>query len=297
MLTSQHNIIKHRRNWSIIYSCPEYTHYLKVGTSEQIESEVNLYQSAKSLGFSLPDLLWYEIETNDISWMKESVMAWLLYSDIFTNDCDINWQISNDHFMKFCTYQKKHLACQESSVGCNFITWWFKKQRDALRWEWCINHSIINELDHKIWVISESIPTVWNHGDHNPYNIFEEWFIDLEDSFMGPLWYDTITSLTQNFRFPIAGGELCQQHRFSTQQIREYIDIVLWDHLYLKNKDIFGALFIMRGIFVTVWSHAFPILQQFRYSRLWEAIEYFLQWWDMIEYFIDHYATHITQAP
>jgi Ser/Thr protein kinase RdoA (MazF antagonist) len=65
-----------------------------------------------------------------------------------------------------------------------------------------IEKSLIDDCIKKIESITKTLPIVWNHGDHNPYNIFTDGLIDLEDSFDGPLGYDTITALTQNFRFP-----------------------------------------------------------------------------------------------
>lgn len=289
MLTSDHTLIKHRRNWSSIYHCPQHTHYLKVGTSHQIQTEVLLYQSAKSLWFQLPDLLWYDILADDISWMKESVMGWWLYSDIFTQDCHDMGYIWDEHFADFCAYQSHHLACQLSSVW-SISLWSFVSKRDMLRSEWKIDSSLIETIYSMIAWVLQPLPIARNHGDHNPYNIFESWFIDLEDSFMGPIWYDTVTSLTQNFRFPISGAELCQQHRFTPIQIQQYYIQLLSSH-DCDSDQIFWALMIMRWIFVTVWSWAFPLLEQYRYSKLKHTIEHYIDWWNMHTYFIKNYRT------
>jgi hypothetical protein len=83
------------------------------------------------------------------------------------------------------------------------------------------------------------------------------------------LGYDTVTSLTQNFWFPISDAELTQEHRFNDEQIEEFLNAT---QDILHDPHVFGALFFMRAIFVTVGSDSTPLLETYRYQKLKEAI-------------------------
>jgi 5-methylthioribose kinase len=90
-----------------------------------------------------------------------------------------------------------------------------------------LEHDLAEKLIEKINQDISIVKSAWNHGDHNQYNIFDNGVIDLEDSFYGPIGYDTITSLTQNFWFPDSRkseiGELTRQHSFTKEQLQTYL--------------------------------------------------------------------------
>jgi len=292
-MLQEYNLIKNRRNWSTIYQCKHYTHYMKVWSQEMIQSEVDMYSMVQEYWFPLPQLLEYKIENDDISYMKEESLEGNLFADVFTNDCEKYWEIQKNHFDSFCLYQKNHLFFQLKTTNKNITKKefdWF----DDLYNEWKISTELINKVKDKIQFIDHIFPTVWNHGDHNPYNIFTDWLIDLEDCFEGVLWYDTITALTQNFWFPKEWWELNQQHYFTKSQIHRYLKYCTRKEVDFLDNDIFGTLFLMRGIFATVKTIDFPLLHDFRYDKLTELMHKYIEWsTDFIEYFIENYRTKI----
>jgi hypothetical protein len=106
------------------------------------------------------------------------------------------------------------------------------------------------------------------------------------------LGYDTITALTQNFRFPTEWWELNQQHRFTSEQISRYLTYCTNKNINFLENDIFWTLFLMRGIFATVRTNIFPILREFRYKKLEHVMKTYREWSiDMREYFIKNYNT------
>lgn len=288
-MLQEYHLIKHRRNWSTIYQCKHHTHYMKVWDQQMIQSEVDMYNLIQQYWFPLPKLLEYNIEQDDISYMKEESLDWNLFADVFTLDCDQYWEIQKNHFDSFCLYQKNHLFFQLQTIDKNIAEWWFRRF-ECLYEEWKISIEIIDKVIDKINNIISKLPKVWNHGDHNPYNIFTDWLIDLEDCFNGPLWYDTITALTQNFRFPMRWWELNQQHSFTEPQIYRYLKYCTRKEIDLLDNDIFATLFILRWIFVTVKTLDFPLLHDFRYKRLEKVMKLYLDWSsDILGYFIQYY--------
>lgn len=292
-MLQEYHLIKHRRNWSTIYQCKHYTHYMKVWSQEMIQSEVDMYSIVHQYWFPLPTLLEYNIEHDDISYMKEESLEGNLFADVFTYDCEQYWEIRKNHFDSFCLYQKNHLYFQLQTQDKALAQTFFDKFEDLYE-EGEIDHNIIDQLKEKIVRVTATLPVVRNHGDHNPYNIFTDGLIDLEDSFDGPLWYDTITALTQNYWFPTQGGELNQQHAFTEGQINRYLKYCSRKEIDFMDNDIFAALFIMRWIFATVKTVNFPWLYQFRYKKLLQTItEYLNGNQNMIHYFITHYKTSL----
>ncbi|AKH33096.1 hypothetical protein XF24_00772 [candidate division SR1 bacterium Aalborg_AAW-1] len=292
-MLQEYHLIKHRRNGSTIYQCKHYTHYMKVGSQEMIQSEVDMYSIVHQYGFPLPTLLEYNIEHDDISYMKEESLEGNLFADVFTYDCEQYGEIRKNHFDSFCLYQKNHLYFQLQTQDKALAQTFFDKFEDLYE-EGEIDHNIIDQLKEKIVRVTATLPVVRNHGDHNPYNIFTDGLIDLEDSFDGPLGYDTITALTQNYWFPTQGGELNQQHAFTEGQINRYLKYCSRKEIDFMDNDIFAALFIMRGIFATVKTVNFPGLYQFRYKKLLQTItEYLNGNQNMIHYFITHYKTSL----
>ena len=258
-----------------------------------IQSEVDMYSIVHQYWFPLPTLLEYNIEHDDISYMKEESLEGNLFADVFTDDCEQCWEIRKNHFDSFCLYQKNHLYFQLQTQDKALAQTFFDKFEDLYE-EGEIDHNIIDQLKEKIVRVTATLPVVRNHGDHNPYNIFTDGLIDLEDSFDGPLWYDTITALTQNYWFPTQGGELNQQHAFTEGQINRYLKYCSRKEIDFMDNDIFAALFIMRWIFATVKTVNFPWLYQFRYKKLLQTItEYLNGNQNMIHYFITHYKTSL----
>lgn len=292
-MLQEYHLIKHRRNWSTIYQCKHHTHYMKVWDQQMIQYEVDMYNLIQQYWFPLPKLLEYNIEQDDISYMKEESLDWNLFADVFTLDCDQYWEIQKNHFDSFCLYQKNHLFFQLQTQDKYIAEWWFHRF-EYLYQEWKISIEIIDKVIEKINNIVSRLPKVWNHWDHNPYNIFTDWLIDLEDCFNGPLWYDTITALTQNFRFPIQWWELNQQHSFTKSQIHRYLKYCTRKEIDFLDDDIFATLFILRWIFVTVKTIDFPLLHDFRYERLNNLMKLYLDWSsDILEYFIQYYKQSV----
>lgn len=266
---------------------------MKVGDRKSIEQEVHMYDTIQDFGFPLPKLLEYTIEEDDFCFMKEESLEGNLFADVFTKDCESLWIIDKNHFDSFCLYQKNHLYFQLQTQDKSIAHTLFDKFQDLYE-EGQIAHDIIDTLKDKITKITAKLPVVRNHGDHNPYNIFTDGLIDLEDSFDGPLGYDTISALTQNYWFPVDGWELNQQHAFTEDQINRYLKYCSRKNLDLLDNNLFATLFIMRWIFVTVKTIDFPLLYDFRYKRLKVLIDKYLNNdKDFIQYFIDHYRVII----
>ena len=293
MLTDYH-IVKHRRNGSTIYRCNHYTHYMKVGPKDEIEKEVSLYEKLKSVGIPLPSLMWFEIQEDDLWWMKEEAIPGLLYADVFTESYDKNWFVEDSILEIFIQYQYNHLTGQSHTIWDTSIVSVPFSKYEFLYSEWQLDHTLVEKCITKIQNDTAKEPQWWNHGDHNAYNIFENGVIDLEDSFYGALWYDTITAITQNYWFPYPDWEpweLTRQHAFSKEQILHYLETLSEHPMWINYMEpsTFGALFLMRWIFATVKSDSFPLLRRYRYKRLQSAMEAYIDWENMIEFFLKNY--------
>lgn len=262
-----------------------------MGASEEIAKEIALYETLRSHSVPLPRLLGYEAPTDDIGRMKEESLQWKLYAELFTDSYEANWHIDDALFAEFIDYQYRHLSAQKNTIDQKDIVADTFPKYTFLYEEWVIPSATIDVLLERIEHDTAALPQGWNHGDHNAYNIFNDGLIDLEDSFYGPLGYDTITAITQNFWFPSSDAELTKQHTFSPEQITRYLDDLSVHPLAIDFTDsrIFGALFLMRGIFVTVQSGATPMLEKYRYAKLQHAMEAYLAGVDMIAYCIEHY--------
>lgn len=293
-MLQDYHLVKHRRNWSTIYRCNHYTHYMKLGPKEEIDKEVQLYQKLKACDIPLPTLLGFEAHDDDLGWMKEESLHWRLYADLFTESYETHGNISSELIEEFIAYQHRHLQWQAKTIWkIDIINNPFMSY-SYLYEEWEINHDTISALMEKIDQDTRDLPHCWNHGDHNPYNIFSDGVIDLEDWFYGTMWYDTITALTQNYWFPRNNwepGELTRQHEFTWEQIQYFLENISKNTLGIDftSPSVFWALFILRGIFVTVKSDETPLLRAYRYNRLKAVIDKYIAGENMIAHFQETY--------
>ena len=267
---------------------------MKVGPKDEIEKEVSLYEKLKSVGIPLPSLMWFEIQEDDLWWMKEEAIPGLLYADVFTESYDKNWFVEDSILEIFIQYQYNHLTGQSHTIWDTSIVSVPFSKYEFLYSEWQLDHTLVEKCITKIQNDTAKEPQWWNHGDHNAYNIFENGVIDLEDSFYGALWYDTITAITQNYWFPYPDWEpweLTRQHAFSKEQILHYLETLSEHPMWINYMEpsTFGALFLMRWIFATVKSDSFPLLRRYRYKRLQSAMEAYIDWENMIEFFLKNY--------
>lgn len=261
--------------------------------SDEITKEVVLYQKLKAHGVPLPALLGCETQIDDIGRMKEESLKWKLYAELFAEQYEKNGTVWTDLLSAFIAYQMRHLDAQQRIINDTTIIDSQFDKTPYLYSEWFLSHELIDRMQKQLNTDLATLPQAWNHGDHNPYNIFEDGIIDLEDWFFGPVWYDSITALTQNFWFPRAGeeGELTRQFMFTHEQLLSAFTELTTHSLGINFTDsrIFGALFLLRWIFVTVKSNATPILETYRYKKMQKAIEAYLQGEHMLEYFLKHY--------
>lgn len=287
-MLQDYEFVKHRRNGSTIYRCKEYTHYMKVGPWEEIQQEVRLYELLLSYDVPMPKLLGYEMMTDGLWRMKEESLKGKLYSEIFTESCDTHGFVEDSILDQFITYQKKHLVAQRNTIGKKVVDRAFDCHHH-LHTEWFMESDKAHALMQKIDGIGVNVPHGRNHGDHNAYNIFQDGLIDLEDSFEWYLWYDTVTAITQNYRFPASWAELCRQHAFTEKQMRHYLTQLSTDDMSFLDSDTFGLLFLMRWIFCTVETQDAPMLQAYRYKRLHDAIDALFAGENMLEFFVKSY--------
>jgi hypothetical protein len=269
--------IKERRNGTHIYMCPQKTCIVKCWENTQILQEKEEYEYALQHWISVPTILEYWTLNKNNSYIKECFISCESYATTFCREYEEWWEVSEKQFALFLEDAWKHCRLQMLTQGTSDNIWC----------EWVYRHGMIDKLTqewildekHCIWIrsffqkYSEEIPYVWTHWDYNAYNMFPGQCIDLEDRHIGLHGYDFVTAITQNYWFPRCWGEINQEFVFSKNQFTHaesyFTNSNLW---YTIKEEYFIVLFLLRWIFVTIWSERFPKLQRFRYNKLFNII-------------------------
>mgnify|MGYP000114205768 CR=1 FL=1 len=285
MLREKYTYIKTRRNGSKIYQAGDGSHFAKAWLHEAVSQEADLYQKLGKYGIKLPTVISVQTIMMEQSFWEKT------FADLFTESYSQVNIIQEEIFDNFIVMNQSHLDSQIKLIGENITDKKFASF-DHLAEENRIDPDLIKKAYEKIMNVVQSMPMTRNHWDYNPYNIFPEWVIDLEDWFLWPIGYDTITSLTQNYRFPDEGDyELHRQHSFSLPQIVSFLTRLSDNAIKINflDKDLFAALFLMRWAFVTAWSSRAPKSQAYRYELFQTLLEKFLAWEDLLHFFLSTY--------
>ena len=147
-------------------------------THEDIAHEVGLYAKLHKAWFPLPQLIEHHVEKDSISWMKEEVVQWELYSDLFRESTQKSGSISDELFSQYLDYQLAHFHAQANFDHSSLDIGSFPSY-EYLYEEQVVETGLLDAVITKIDTVLSWLPMVWNHGDHNPYNIFTQGIIDL----------------------------------------------------------------------------------------------------------------------
>lgn len=252
--------------------------FLRIGPPDLIQKEQDLHKRLTGFDFPIPKII-KEGAFEGRSYFVETSLGDKLIGDVFLEDIAHLGHISDEHFQEFLVITEKFALAQLKTI--RYEGWWDEFYKGSY------TDALIQELPHLKGRIEDavekakrtliSLPAVMTHNDFNPYNLFKDGVIDMEFAFYAPAGLDLVSNIFITSFFPEEGDfEYKRTIKFSKEQIQAYL--AQFDALYRSSdipevtKHIEEFLFF-RAIHATVGMHAFPKLQQWRYERLAEIVD------------------------
>ena len=286
-LSNEENLefICERRNKWVIFLDKNKNIYIKVWDKYQLKKEFEIQKQFIDLKFQVAKILIsfenedYFVYTEDKLWEK------VIWKEI--KDGNLSY---DKGFEKIYEVVKNYFIRQSTTININWDTELILKKNgiDLLSSEKLIDRDVYIQLISKLhYKINNCMYFTLTHWDFNSMNLFNNWIIDLEDSYNWPLWFDLVTLISHHYWFQVDGLNN-RSMLFSFK--REDIEKLLFMSNDIYSNDIsetFDLCFILRAIWSSVWMQEFPEEQKYRVKRLKIYIEKFLKWESILDFFLN----------
>ena len=277
-----------RRNEGVIFYDTEKNIFIRFWLKEYIKKEFEIQKKFINYNFDVPQILFNkEVDNNYFLYSEKNLWKEPIWIEIKQKVISYKEWFSNLYnvFEKFSISQKETINnkwnIEELKDNLNIEK--FKKESLELG---IFNINFIEELYKKIFNdIQEKGIYCLTHWDFNSRNIFKNWFIDVEDSYNGLLWYDLITLTTHLYWFEISWKRSIS-FSFEVSDIKKLFK--LYNNIFsTKIEDTFTFLFLLRWIWACSWMWKFPEEQKYRFNRFKKYADKYLKWENILESFFD----------
>jgi hypothetical protein len=246
------------------------TSYLRIGEQKSIERYIAIHDEMECAGFPVARALKRGKE-GDLSYFVEKSLGEKRFVTLFEEDTNRYGHASDEHLDKLIDITSVFLRAQCASI----------RERDEAAFARAVRLEILcEELPHHAERIRatytatlaklKDYPFVLIHGDFNPANVYPEGVIDLEDSSVGPIGYDTSCVMLTHEWFPISGDyEYRARYIFTDEQQTRFADScdgVLASCGMPRASDAAQQFMFLRAIWLTAGMSAWPKLQKYRYD-------------------------------
>jgi hypothetical protein len=283
---SSYTFIKERRNGSKIYRSHDHHHFLKIWPSHVVEHEYQENIQLRSHGINLPQVFDYKVDW-DRAYMKEISLWPAHFWDLFTQSTLEYGHITDDLWSSYTRQALDHHLHQR-----DILPWMIQTSptardlRATLRIENRLPQEIIAQFQKRIYIDLSHVPTCRTHGDYNPYNVFPNGVIDIEECFDDYRWYDAV-SVFHIYRYPSTFEILwrTRPYHISKKQILSYLAAFSGCEFSIADPLVFGPLYVYKSIRSCITD---PIPRQdYKYPRFHKMIQAYLDWVNMIDYILD----------
>ncbi len=247
--------------------------FVRIGEPAKLEKDIAFHKKMESFGFPVAKLL-REGEYEGMLYFIEESLGETCFALLFKNEYEQHGEISEATFSQFMDVARK-FALAQLTTATHDQNWEEVKRGVQLE-------RICRELPHLRPQLEErygeiifrlsSASFVVTHGDFGPFNIFPKGIIDLEDSFMAPLGYDTIPFITHLDWFPDHSDDPYHKlYRFSENQVGEYLAMLrdVYEGQGIEiNEQLIADFDFLRGIWFVVGLEKYQNLQSFRYALI-----------------------------
>ncbi len=246
--------------------------YLRIGPEETISRHLLVHREMARLGYPVAELL-AEGMHDGRRYFTERALEGARLTDIFAKDTEETGSVSDAHFAVFAELSMKLLDAEARSGAPALAVGSFRDgiHLDILVSEMPEHSEAIRERFARTSERLAGFPLILSHGDFNPANMFGEGMIDLEDAFLGPLGYDTVTALITTEWFPRSREyEYYRKYDFSESQKAAYYaraDTLLEEHGFPPLTPRLPDFEFCRAVWMTVRMHEWPRIRQYRYDR------------------------------
>ncbi len=251
--------------------------FLRIGEVSKIKKDILFHKQMEVSGFPVAKFL-AEGEFEGMYFFIEESMGERCFGQIFSDEYREFGKISESSFLQFLTIVKIFATAQLSTRTAEKDWEGLRRgvQLERMCGELPQHRTKIEKRYDDIVTQLLPLPFVLTHGDFGPFNIYPKGVIDLEDSFMAPLGYDTISLMTHLDWFPdVSDDPYHKQYVFSEDQKEAYYAMLR--EVY-GNEDIdidtklIAAFDFLKGTWFVVGLEKYPELKKFRCNLIAKVI-------------------------
>lgn len=246
--------------------------YLRIGEKTAIAHDLMQHHEMEKHKYPVAPVI-AEGELNERAYFIEKSLGPKSFRAIFEEDYLDRGVVADPHFNQFVSVMKKLHTAQ---VKARTTEWQVGDFASGVN---------VTKLSQELPIYREQIetrfvqaverlkrlPGVLNHGDCNPANVYEKGIIDLEDSFLGPLGYDAVSSLcTIEWSPPTRNYEFHAQYKFTDEQKASYLKALSTLNTKSRLPSLathFDDLAYCRAVWLCSGMHEWPRIQQWRFEK------------------------------
>lgn len=265
--------IKDRRNGTRIYGAEDGTSFLRLGPTNEIDTELRFHKHLVEQGYPVPRILEEGSWKNDEKYYLETSAGKEKFGILFRDDAAEHGAISEEMFDIFVSVIERYLEAQQKSETDeqNWESVFTATHFDTLLEEMPNQNDRIMATWKQVIIDLADVPVVLCHGDFNAYNILPGGVIDFETTFNGPTGYDLVSAIASIDWFPTEGDfEIVANYSFTPEQKQRLLA------LQPEASKHFAALFVLRSVWSVVRMHRVPKLQAWRYAKFQKLMDEYL---------------------
>jgi len=279
-------VCERRKGWIIFFDNKKNI-FIRFWLKDYIKKEFEIHKNFINYSFCVAKILFSKEFDNYFLYTEESLWNSSIWIEIFRKNISYK-----EWFSYLYNILEKFLISQKNTINNN---WNIDELKLYLNIDKFKNETLdlgvfkidfINDLYKKIF---DDIENKWiyclTHWDFNSRNILKNWFIDVENSFNGILWYDLISLVTHLYWFQV-DWERSISFSFEVSDIKKLFK--LYNNIFYMNiENTFNLLFLLRWLWACSWMWKFPEEQKYRFNRFKIYAEKYLKWEDILEYFFE----------
>lgn len=277
-----------RRSNGLLFFNTEKKHYIRFWKKEDLKKEFEKHKIFLEKDFRVASVISFHEKDDYFIYVEEKLWDEVIWKEIYNKNITYN-----EWFDKIYSLSEWYFIAQKNTLNTiwNLDEIIKSNQLDKFYSECSrgkfLEINLVDKLYEKIYKeFNNCNYFVLTHWDFNSMNLFQTWFIDVEDAYNWPFWYDLVTLLTHNYWFPVDWSWRKIAYSFDISDIKKTIS--LHNNIYwIDIKETFNLSFILRWIWACVWMEEYPEEQQFRFKRIHKYIEKYLDWADLYDVFLD----------
>ncbi len=246
--------------------------YLRIGEKTAIAHDLLQHRLMEKHKYPVAPII-TEGELGGKGYFIEKSLGSKSFRAIFQEDYLDRSHVADTHFSRFLAVMKKLYGMQIKARTPEWNTSDFAAGVNVTKLSQELpvyREQIETRFVHAVERLKK-MPGVLTHGDCNPANVYEKGIIDLEDSFIGPLGYDVVSSIMTIDWSPLTRDfEFHAQYKFTDEQKDSYVKSFSTMNTKVRLPSLsthYDDLAFCRAIWLCSGMHEWPRIQQWRFEK------------------------------